>query len=54
MSQAASSLLSAQAVRSHCAQIMQLAEGDCAPHFQWRPERLPQAAAYVAETIRQR
>ena len=54
MSDAASSLLSAQAVRSHCAQIMRLAERDAAPHFQWHPERLPQAAAYVADTIRQR
>lgn len=54
MSGVASSLLSAQAVRSHCAQIMRLAERDAAPHFRWHPERLPQAAAYVADTIRQR
>ena len=54
MSGAASSLLSAQAVRSHCAQIMRLAERDAAPYFRWHPERLPQAAAYVADTIRQR
>lgn len=54
MSDAASSLLSAQAVRSHCAQIMRLAERDAAPHFRWHPQHLPQAAAYVAETIRQR
>lgn len=54
MSDAASSLLSAQAVRSHCAQIMRLAERDAAPHFRWHPKRLPQAAAYVADTIRQR
>ena len=54
MSDAASSLLSAQAVRSHCAQIMRLAERDAAPYFRWHPERLPQAGAYVADTIRQR
>ncbi len=54
MSGAASSLLGAQAVRSHCAQIMRLAERDAAPYFHWHPERLPQAAAYVADTIRQR
>jgi len=54
MSGAASSLLGAQAVRSHCAQIMRLAERDAAPYFRWHPERLPQAAAYVADTIRQR
>lgn len=54
MSGAASSLLGAQAVRGHCAQIMRLAERDAAPYFRWHPERLPQAAAYVADTIRQR
>ncbi|WP_194711344.1 URC4/urg3 family protein [Noviherbaspirillum soli] len=54
MNDAASSLLCAQAVRSHCAQIMRLAERDAAPHFRWHPERLPQAAAYVADTIRRR
>nr|WP_217344465.1 URC4/urg3 family protein [Noviherbaspirillum sp. L7-7A]MBV0878617.1 URC4/urg3 family protein [Noviherbaspirillum sp. L7-7A] len=54
MSGAASSLLSAQAVRSHCAQIMRLAERDAAPYFRWHPEQLPRAAAYVADTIRQR
>jgi hypothetical protein len=50
----AAALLSADAVRSHCAQIMALAERGAAPHFLWHPERLPQTAAYVADTIRQR
>ena len=54
MSVPAASLLSAQAVRSHCAQIMALDERDAAPHFRLHPQQLPAAAAYVAETIRQR
>jgi hypothetical protein len=54
MSASASALLSAQAVRSHCAQIMALAEQDRAPHFRWHPQQLPAAAVYVADTIRQR
>ena len=54
MSVQAASLLNALAVRSHCAQIMALAERDAAPHFRLHPQQLPAAAAYVAETIRQR
>jgi hypothetical protein len=50
----AAALLRAGAVRSHCAEIMALAEAGAAPHFRWHAERLPQAAAYVADTIRQR
>ena len=53
MSARTDALLSAQAVRSHCAQIMALAERDAAPNFRFHPEQLPAAAAYVAETIRQ-
>ena len=50
----AAPLLCAQAVRSHCAQIMALAERGAASHFTWHPEQLDVTAAYVAETIRQR
>ncbi len=50
----AAPLLCAQAVRSHCAQIMALAEHGAALHFTWHPEQIDATAAYVAETIRQR
>jgi hypothetical protein len=52
MSARADALLTAQAVRSHCAQIMALAEQDRAPHFRLHMERLPAAASWVADTIR--
>jgi hypothetical protein len=45
-------LLSAQAVRSHCAQIMALAEQDRAPYFTLHLQQMPAAAAWVADTIR--
>lgn len=54
MSARTDALLSAQAVRSHCAQIMALAERDAAPHFRLHLQQLPAAAAYVAGTIRER
>lgn len=50
----AAALLTAQAVRSHCAQIMALAERGAATHFTWHPEQLDITAAYVADTITQR
>ncbi len=50
----AAALLTAQAVRRQCAQIMALAERGAAAHFTWHPERLDQVAAYVADTIRLR
>jgi hypothetical protein len=52
MSARADALLTAQAVRSHCAQIMALAEQDSAPHFRLHLQQLPAAAAWVADTIR--
>lgn len=52
MSARADDLLTAHAVRSHCAQIMALAEQDRAPYFQLHMERMPAAAAWVADTIR--
>ena len=50
----AAALLTAQAVRSHCAQIMALAEHGAATHFTWHPEQLDITATYVADTITQR
>ena len=52
MSARVDALLSAQAVRSHCAQIMALAEADRAPYFQLHMEHMPAAAGWVADTIR--
>ena len=52
MSARADALLSAQAVRSHCAQIMALAEQDRAPHFSLHLQQMPAAATWVADTIR--
>jgi hypothetical protein len=52
MSARVDALLTAQAVRSHCAQIMAMAEQDRAPYFQLHMERMPAAASWVADTIR--
>jgi hypothetical protein len=52
MSARVDALLSAQAVRSHCAQIMALAEQDRAPYFTLHLQQMPAAAAWVADTIR--
>ena len=50
----AESLLRAAAVRSHAEQLMALAMRSELAHFTWHPERMDAAAAYVADTIRQR
>lgn len=50
----ASALLSARAVRARCAAVMGWVEQGASHHFTWHPERLPEVAAYVADTIRQR
>jgi hypothetical protein len=50
----AAELLTASAVRTRCATIMAAAERGETRHLEWRPERLPATAAYVAATIRQR
>jgi len=47
-------LLTAGAVRERCRQIMTAAERGQTRHLAWHPERVPQTAAYVAATIRQR
>ena len=50
----AAPLLSAEAVRSHCAQVMASVEQGGSQYFTWHPEQLEPTAAYVVETIRQR
>ena len=50
----AARLLTAAAVRARCAAIMAAAERGQTRHLAWHPERLDAAAAYVADTIRQR
>jgi hypothetical protein len=52
MSARAEAILTAEAVRSHCTQIMALAEQDSAPHFTLHMQQMPAAAAWVADTIR--
>lgn len=51
---AAHALLTARAVREHCAEIAASVEQGASPHFAWHAERLPAAAAYVAQVIRER
>ena len=48
----ASSLLTAQAVRARCGEVMASVEAGQSPHFTWHAERLPAVADYVVETIR--
>ena len=50
----AARLLTAGAVRTRCAMIMAAAERGDTRHLAWQQDRLPAAAAYVADTIRQR
>ena len=47
-------LLSAEAVRTRCHDIMAAAERDELTHFQWHPGKVADIAAYVATTTRQR
>jgi hypothetical protein len=51
---AASSLLSAAAVRDRAAKLLSLGERGALPHFIYRAERLPAAVQYVLDTIRSR
>ncbi|MDJ0388016.1 URC4/urg3 family protein [Roseomonas sp. E05] len=54
MSSAAVALLRRpETIRARCHDLLRLAEADALPHFTLHPERLPAAADYVAETIRQ-
>jgi hypothetical protein len=50
----AAKLLSAAAVRERCTAIMAAAERGDTRHLAWQSAQLPAAAAYVADTIRQR
>ena len=50
----AAKLLSAAAVRERCAAITAAAERGDTRHLAWQSANLPAAAAYVADTIRQR
>ena len=47
-------LLTAAAVREHCAEIAESVEAGRSPHFRWRGDLLPVAAGYVADVIRER
>lgn len=51
---AAHPLLTAAAIRTHCAEVAGEAIEGRSAHFQWRAERLPGVAAYVADVIRDR
>lgn len=48
----AEGLLSARAVRARCRQVMGQVEAHMSPLFEWRQDRLPLCAEYVAQTIR--
>jgi hypothetical protein len=50
----ASALLTAEAVRERCAQVMARVERGESPHFAWLPQQLEPTAAYVVETLRER
>jgi hypothetical protein len=49
-----SELLTAGAIRAHCAEVAGEALAGRSPHFAWHGERLPAVAAYVVEVIRGR
>lgn len=53
-SEAVKELLSADAVRTRCNDIMVTAEHDELIYFQWHPEKMADIAAYVATVIQQR
>lgn len=48
------SLLTAGAIRTHCAEVAREAMEARSPHFGWRDDRLPVVAAYVVDVIRER
>ena len=48
------SLLTAAAVRTHCAEVAGEAIAGRSTHFRWHGERLPQVAGYVVDVIRER
>jgi hypothetical protein len=50
----AAGLLTAGAIRTHCAEVARPAMEGRSAHFRWREERLPGVAAYVVDVIRDR
>ena len=52
-SEAVALLRRPETIRARCHALLRLAEADALPHFALHAERLPAAADYVAETIRQ-
>lgn len=50
----AAALLTAEAVRERCSQVMAHVERGDSPHFTWHGDRLDAVAAYVVETLRER
>src|ERR1700682_1617133 len=50
----AAGLLTAGAIRAHCAEVACEAMEGRSAHFRWREERLPAVAAYVVDVIRDR
>lgn len=50
----ASALLTAEAVRERCAEVMAHVERGDSPHFTWHGERVGAVAAYVVDTLRER
>lgn len=53
MSEALALLRRPETIRARCHALLALAERDALPHFTFHPARLPAAADYVTETIRQ-
>ncbi|MBL8446864.1 MAG: URC4/urg3 family protein [Zoogloeaceae bacterium] len=49
----AAALLTAGAIRARCGAVLDHVERGMSPFFRWRPDRIPAAADYVAQTIRQ-
>ncbi|AOZ03339.1 uracil phosphoribosyltransferase [Cupriavidus sp. USMAHM13] len=50
----AAALLSARAVRKHCAEVTRFVASGESALFSWHPERVPEIADYVSATIRRR
>jgi hypothetical protein len=51
---AAAHLLTAAAIREHCAEIAATVDDGTSPSFRWNQERMPAVARYVAGVIRER
>ncbi len=53
-SPSAARLLTAGAIRAHCAEVARQAIEGRSAHFTWREEQLPRVAAYIVDVIRER